>query len=58
VQPLLVGALAAAPLEFGDLWSGALRYPVYSLAKESDPNLGLLLEVITEPLPEGGRSNY
>lgn len=53
VRPLLVGALAAAPLEFGDLWAWAVRYAVYSLAEAHDPSLGLLLEVISQPLPEG-----
>lgn len=53
MRPLLTGALAAAPLEFGDLWAWALRYGVYSLAEAEDPNLGLLLEVISQPLPEG-----
>jgi hypothetical protein len=53
VRPLLVGALAAAPLEFGDLWAWAVRYVVYSLAVAHDPSLGLLLEVVSQPLPEG-----
>ena len=53
VRPLLLGALAAAPLEFGDLWACALRYGVYALAEAKDPSLGLLLDVISHPLPEG-----
>ncbi len=53
VRPLAMGALTAAPLEFGDLWAWAVRYAVYSLAEACDPSLGLLLEVISQPLPEG-----
>ncbi|BDA49513.1 probable proteasome activator complex subunit 4 [Coccomyxa sp. Obi] len=57
VRPLLMGALAAAPLEFGDLWAWAVRYGVYSLAEAEDPSLGLLLEVVSQPLPEGASSS-
>lgn len=53
MKPWLMDALSAAPLDLAELWSCAVCFGVYSLADKRDASVGLLLDVIAQPLPGG-----
>jgi hypothetical protein len=54
VRPLLVSALAAAPLDLGDLWAVTLRYGLYGLLRARDARaLEALLGVVSAPAQDG-----
>ncbi|KAK9818405.1 hypothetical protein WJX72_012161 [[Myrmecia] bisecta] len=57
VRPLLLGSLAAAPLDMGALWAVTVRYGVNGLASANNEGLRALLDVVAEPTAPGAPSS-
>ena len=54
MRPLLASALAAAPLDLGELWAVALRFGLFGLLRARDPAAQQLLGVVSAPVQDGG----